>query len=89
MPDQDAIRLTLVRMAMEIDVQRLQLGDVILVDLPDRGTNIEATVVRDLEVLRERERSNSTVRTMLRVPGRDDFMMEWPLDAKVTIVRGP
>ncbi len=85
----DAIRLTLVPMAMDIDVQRLQLGDVILIDLPDQGTNIEATVVRDPEVLRESERSKSTVRAMPRVPGRDDFMMEWPLDAKVMNVRGP
>jgi hypothetical protein len=76
--------------AMEIDAQRLQLGDVILIDLPDQGTNIEALVVGHTpDVIREVERSESIVRTKLRVPGRDDFVMEWPLDTRVTIVRGP
>jgi hypothetical protein len=32
--------------AIEVDAQRLQLGDVILIDLPDQGTNVEAKVVR-------------------------------------------
>ena len=77
-------------MAIEIDAQRLQLGDVILIDLSDQDTNIEATVVGDSpEVTREIERSDSTVRATLRVPGRDDFVMEWPLDTHVTVVRGP
>jgi hypothetical protein len=76
--------------AIEVDVQRLQLGDVILIDLSDQGTNIEATVVgHSPEVTREIERSDSTVRATLRVPGRDDFVMEWPLDTHVTVVRGP
>jgi hypothetical protein len=76
--------------AIEIDAQRLQLGDVILIDLSDQDTNIEATVVGDSpEVTREIERSDSTVRATLRVPGRDDFVMEWPLDTHVTVVRGP
>jgi hypothetical protein len=76
-------------MAMEIDAQRLQLGDVILVNL-DEGTNIEAKVVGGSpEVIREIERSKSIVRATLRVPGRDDFVMEWPLDTHVTVVRGP
>ena len=77
-------------MAIEVDAQRLQLGDVILIDLPDQGTNVEAKVVRHPpEVIREIERSDSIVRATLRVPGRDDFEMEWPLDTHVTIVRGP
>jgi hypothetical protein len=41
------------------------------------------------EVIREIERSDSTVRATLRVPGRDDFVMEWPLDTHVTVVCGP
>ena len=77
-------------MAIEVDVQRLQLGDVILTNLPDQDTQIEATVVgHSPEVFREVERSDSTVRATLRVPGRDDFVMEWPLDTHVTVVRGP
>jgi hypothetical protein len=76
--------------AIEVDAQRLQLGDVILIDLSDQDTNIEATVVgHSPEVIREVERSDSTVRATLRVAGRDDFVMEWPLDTHVTVVRGP
>lgn len=77
-------------MAIEVDVQRLQLGDVILIDLPDQGTNVEATVVGHTpEVVREVERSESTVCAKLRVAGQDDFVMEWPLDTRVTLIRGP
>jgi hypothetical protein len=75
--------------AIDIDVQRLQLGDVILIDLPEQGTDIEAKVVREIEVTRELERTESTVRATLRVSGRDDFVKEWPLDEKVTLIRGP
>ena len=68
----------------------LQLGDVILIDLPEQGTNIEAQVVGESpEVVRELERSESTVRARLRVSGRDDLMMVWPLDTRVTLIRGP
>jgi hypothetical protein len=75
---------------MEVDVEMLQLGDVILIDLPDQGTNIEAQVVGEPpEVVREIERSESTVRARLRVSGRDDFVMEWPLDTRVMLIRGP
>ena len=67
--------------AIEVDAQRLQLGDVILIDLPGQETKIEAQVVgHSPEVTREIERSESTVRATLRVPGRDDFVMESPLD---------
>jgi hypothetical protein len=77
-------------MAIEVDAQRLQLGDVILINLPDQDTRIEATVVgHSPEVTREIERGDSTVRATLRVSGRDDFVMEWPLDTHVTVVRGP
>ena len=77
-------------MAIEVDVEMLQLGDVILIDLPDQGTNIEAQVVGESpEVVREIERSESTVRARLRVSGRDEFVLEWPLDTRVTLIRGP
>jgi hypothetical protein len=76
--------------AIEVDVEMLQLGDVILIDLPEQGTNIEAQVVGESpEVVRELERSESTVRARLRVSGRDDLMMVWPLDTRVTLIRGP
>ena len=76
-------------MAIDVDVQRLQLGDVILIDLPEQGTDIEAKVVREIEVNRKLERTESTVRATLRVSGRDDFVKEWPLDQKVTLISGP
>jgi hypothetical protein len=76
--------------AIEVDVEMLQLGDVILIDLPGQGTNIEAQVVGESpEVVRELERSDSTVRARLHVPGRDDFVRVWPLDTRVTLIRGP
>jgi hypothetical protein len=74
--------------AIEVDVEMLQLGDVIL--LRDEGANIEAQVVGESpEVVRELERSESTVSARLRVVGREDFVMVWPLDTRVTLVRGP
>ena len=77
-------------MAIEVDAQRLQLGDVILVDLPGEAANVEATVVGHTpQVTRPLERRDGTVRAMLRIPGRDDFLMEWPIDTHVTVVRGP
>ena len=70
-------------MAMEYDVQRLQLGDVVLIDVDDEAGDVEATVVRDID------RTDTTVRVLLRVEGREDFVREWPLGEKVTVVRGP
>ena len=70
-------------MAIDIEVQRLELGDVILADIPDRGGVVEATVVRAIA------RSENTVVVTLRVAGADDFVKEWPLDVMVTVVRGP
>ena len=70
-------------MAMEYDVQRLQLGDVVLIDVDDEAGDVEATVVRDID------RTDTTVRVLLRVEGREDFSREWPLGEKVTVVRGP
>jgi hypothetical protein len=68
--------------ALDIMVQRLQMGDVIMVDLPDQGATVEAQVVR------EPERTESTVRATLRVTGRNDFVEEWPLGDYVTVIRG-
>lgn len=70
-------------MAIEFEVQRLQIGDVILVELREHDGEVEARVVREIE------RTESTVRATLRVEGYDDFVKEWPLDEMVTVVRGP
>ena len=69
-------------MAIEFVAQRLQLGDVVLVDLPGQG-EVEATVVRELD------RTLESIRFTLRVEGRDDFVKEWALGEMVTVVRGP
>jgi hypothetical protein len=65
-------------MAFDFVVQRLQIGDVILVG------ETEATVTRDIE------RTDSGVRVTLRVEGSsEDVVKEWALDEIVTVVRGP
>jgi hypothetical protein len=69
--------------AIDVEVQRLQLGDVILVDVPEENAIVEAKVVRGIT------RTVDTVRATLRVEGRDDFVKQWPLDELVTVVRGP
>ncbi len=70
-------------MAMEYAVQRLELGDVVLLRLPGQEEPVEATVVRAID------RTASTVRATMRVEGREEFVQEWPLDELVTVVRGP
>ena len=70
-------------MAIEFVVQRLQIGDVILIDLPDRGGQGEATVARAIQ------RNGDTVRVELRAEGLPDFVREWAVDDRVTVVRGP
>jgi hypothetical protein len=70
-------------MAIEFAVQRLGIGDVVLVGLPGQAEKVEATVVRDID------RTETTVRATLRVEGREDFVKEWPLGELVTVVRGP
>jgi hypothetical protein len=70
-------------MAMDYDVQRLELGDVVLIDLDDQAGQVEAEVVRDID------RTDTTVRVSLRVDGREDFVREWRLGEQVTVVRGP
>ena len=68
---------------IEFAAQRLGIGDVVLIDLPEQDEKVEATVVRDID------RTETTVRVTLRVEGREDFVKEWPLDDLVTVVRGP
>ena len=70
-------------MAFDFVAQRLEIGDVILISLPDEPGEVEATVVREIE------RTDTAVRATLRVTGRDDFVREWPLGELVTVVRGP
>ena len=70
-------------MAIDVAVQRLEIGDVILIDLPDLGSQVEAKVVRPID------RADETVRVALRVEGREDFVEEWPVGELVTVVRGP
>jgi hypothetical protein len=53
-------------MAMEHAVQRLTMGDVVLIDLPEEGGEVEAKVVRAID------RTERTVRVSLRVEGRRD-----------------
>jgi hypothetical protein len=65
-------------MAFDFVVQRLQIGDVILLG------ETEATVTRDIV------RTDDTVRVTLRLDGSDeDVVKEWAVDAMVTVVRGP
>ena len=64
-------------------MQRLQLGDVILVEVPGQDRKVEATVQR------APVRTESTVRVMLGAGGHDDFVLEWALGELVTVVRGP
>lgn len=69
--------------AIEFVAQRLQIGDVVLIDLPEQGGEVEATVAQEID------RTERTVRVTLRVEGREDFVKEWPLGEMVTVVRGP
>ena len=65
-------------MAFDFVVQRLQIGDVILVG------ETEATVTRDIE------RTETSVRVTLRFDGSsEDIVKEWAIDEMVTVVRGP
>jgi hypothetical protein len=70
-------------MAMEYVVQRLEMGDVVLIDLPGQERQVEAKVVRAID------RTDRAVRVSLRVKGREEFVKEWLLDETVTVVRGP
>jgi hypothetical protein len=69
--------------AIDIEVQRLQLGDVIMTDAPGHDAKVEATVFREID------RREDSVLVALRAAGTDDFVKEWPLGAMVTVIRGP
>ena len=68
---------------MAVDVQRLELGDVVLVDLGDGSGEVEAKMVRPID------RAEGTVRVSLRAEGREEFVKEWEVGERVTVVRGP
>ncbi len=69
---------------MEVDVQRLEIGDVVLLERQDdEAREVEAEVVRAID------RDDRAVRVTLRMAGREDFIQEWGLGTKVTVVRGP
>jgi hypothetical protein len=70
-------------MAIEFVAQRLVIGDVVLISLPEQEGEVEAMVVRDIG------RTETAVRVTLRVEGREDFVREWHLGDMVTVVRGP
>jgi hypothetical protein len=70
-------------MAIDVAVQRLEMGDVLLIDVPVEGRQVEAMVVGDID------RTDTTVRATLRVAGREDFAKEWPVGELVTVVSGP
>jgi hypothetical protein len=69
-------------MAMDYMVERLELGDVVLVDVPGLG-QVEATVARPIV------RTKSAVQATFRVEGQDEFVKEWAVGDLVTVVRGP
>lgn len=70
-------------MAMEFVAQRLEIGDVVLLDLPQGEEEVEATVVRNID------RTDTSVLATMRVEGHEDFVKEWLLGELVTVVRGP
>jgi hypothetical protein len=70
-------------MAIEFVAQRLEIGDVVLISLPEEERNVEAKVVREID------RTDTTVRATLRVKGCEDFVKDWRLGELVTVVRGP
>jgi hypothetical protein len=76
-------------MAIDVEVQRLQLSDVILVELPEKGAVIEAKVVRGIDRIDQIDPTESTVRVTLQVDGHDEFIKEYALGEIVTLVRGP
>ena len=59
-------------MAIDVMVQRLEIGDVVLVSPPEQNEQVEATVVRDID------RTDTSVRVTLRVGEQDYFVKDWP-----------
>jgi hypothetical protein len=69
--------------AIEVPAQRLEIGDVVLLQLPGEDGTVEAKLVRDIE------RTPTIVRARVRVAEGEDFLHEWALGDFVTVVRGP
>jgi hypothetical protein len=80
-------------MAMEVDVQRLELGDVVLIDSSPEGGQVEAVQVEagqvEARVVRAIDRDDTTVRVTLHVEGSGNLVREWSLGEQVTLVSGP
>ena len=70
-------------MAIEVPAQRLEIGDVVLLQLPGKDGTVEAKLVRGIE------RTPTIVRARVRVAEGEDFLHEWALGDFVTVVRGP
>ena len=73
-------------MAMQYVVQRLEMGDVVLIEFPGEEREVEAKVVRPID---RTDRTDRTVRVSLHVEGHEEFVKEWLLGEMVTVVRGP
>jgi ribosomal silencing factor RsfS len=70
-------------MAMAVDIQRLELGDVVVIDHGAEGKQVEAKVMQPIE------RTETSVRVTLRVEGQEDLVREFRLGEQITVVRGP
>jgi len=68
---------------IDVPVQRLELGDVILIHLAGEERAVEAKVVREIE------RTSASVRVTLRLDRGEDLVKEWAVGELVTVVRGP
>ncbi len=71
-------------MAMDIPVQRLQLEDVVKIEVLDRGRR-----GRGPRRVRPVERTATSVPVTLRPEGGGELVKEWNLGELVTVVRGP
>jgi hypothetical protein len=63
--------------------QRLELGDVVLIQLPGEEREVEAKVEREIE------RTPTSIRASLRLEDDQELVKEWALGELVTVVRGP
>lgn len=63
--------------------QRLELGDVVLIQLPGEEREVEAKVAREIE------RTATSIRASLRLDNDEELVKEWALGELVTVVRGP
>lgn len=70
-------------MAIDLPAQRLEIGDIVLIQIPGEERKVEAKVVREIE------RTPTIVRASLRVEEDEVFVKEWAIGELVTVVRGP